>query len=500
MNEFDEVELNKISSEIEKIEAELSVFEKEIESLRQNQAESQEITNNTLRAGAGLIGYGLLAEEVSFLIPGLGLLAVATGFFYHLISKKRQKEKIKGLILEKIELLKNKISHYLTIRNRINNEYVPYLELIISHFSKVKLPVQAKQRHESICQNLNSPVKCYYKSLKLDANFNALIESFNEHLDFLHRNESYHNYNMSVLSNQPIIKSYEENFVRHYKNNISIIYDKFYAWADSDLSLQDKNEKSLPTEGARFFLSDKNIIDSDSRFKKLISKLRGKYGHAQFRPKLFFGHRLLSLIAMVLFAVIGAYDINYLYNAHRLNNVGTWLKYGAAIGVAVGLLFPIFKGVDKTRIGFIIKDDINSIKKKKGVKPKTLFNIFLALFFVAEILGLLLIFDFSQMVWLGVGAWYIITWPVLLVWHIIFWIAMLIWHIILLIWHIILWFINVGVWIAVGFWHITKWIFNGLGGQLSIWKIIHIILAGIYSIFALIFLIFLIGIISAFIT
>ena len=64
MNEFDEVELNKISSEIEKIEAELSVFEKEIESLRQNQAESQEITNNTLRAGAGLIGYGLLAEEV----------------------------------------------------------------------------------------------------------------------------------------------------------------------------------------------------------------------------------------------------------------------------------------------------------------------------------------------------------------------------------------------------------------------------------------------------
>ena len=487
MNEFtDEVELNKISSEIEKIEAELSVFEKEIESLRQNQAKSQEITNNTLTTGAGLIGYGLLAEEVSFLIPGLGFLAVATGFFYHIISKKRQKEKIKGLILEKIELLKNKISHYLTIRNRINNEHVPYLESIISKFSKDKLPVQAEQRHESIYQILNSFAKYYYKSLKLDANFNALIESFNEHLDFLHRNESYHNYNMGVLSNQPIIKSYEENFVRHYKNNISIIYDKFYAWADSDLRLQDKNEKSLPTEGARFFLSDKNIIDSDSRFKKLISKLRGKYGYTQFGPKLFFGHRLFSLIAMVLFAVIGAYDINYLYNAYQLNNVGTWLKYGAAIGAVVGLFFPIFKGVDKTRIGFIIKDDINSISIK-GVNPKTLFNIFLALFFVAEILGLLLILDFPQMVWLGTGAWHIITWPVLLVWHIIFWIAMLIWH-------IILWFIHVGV-----------WIFNGLGGPLSIWKIIYIILAGIYSIFALIFLIFLIGgliegIISAFIT
>ena len=52
---------------------------------------------------------------------------------------------------------------------------------------------------------------------------------------------------------------------------------------------------------------------------------------------------------------------------------------------------------------------------------------------------------------------------------------------------------------AVSFWFITKYIFNGLGGPLSIWKIIHIILAGIYSIVLLYFLILMIlAIISLF--
>ncbi|RZD17693.1 MAG: hypothetical protein EVG15_09765 [Candidatus Acididesulfobacter diazotrophicus] len=499
---MEEIQIDKIMREVEKIETELSVLEGEIESLYKNQFQSQELSSNAIGTGAGLVGFGLLAEEVSVFVPVLGLAAIAGGLFFNHIAKKKQREKIKGLILEKQIYVQDKIKHYLTIQREINNEFVPLMESIISKLSGSKIPAAHSDRHKGNFNNLKEAVKVYYKSLKLDAQFNSLIESFKEHVEYLKRQDIVHNYNIGVLSNNPIIEKYKENFAKFYKKNTALIFDKFYHWSEINDNFADKNNDALLPEGARFFLSDKNIVYSDSRFKKLLSELKKKYGRKPFETKIFFGHKLLSIIITILFTEITAFNINYLYNGYALHNIDLWLKYAGIIGAIIGIIFPVFKGKDKTDIGYLIKSDYKSIEEKDKINYKHIFAAGLILFALIDITCLLLILYFPAISGFALGAWHIITWPILLVWHMIYWITLLIWHIIywisMLVWHIILFFWHTAIWLIKGIWFITKWVYSGLGGPLSIWKIIHIILAGVYSIIALIFLIILLAIFGIF--
>lgn len=287
------------------------------------------------------------------------------------------------------------------------------------------MPISESVRRRSHREGINKTYNNYFTILKLKTRVEFVISVF---LNFINGSDDISGF--KKVNDHDIRKS---------------IYDEIYDFSDVDKLINDATSivyyNNGICEGVLYCFSNKEIIKGNRKWRDALNKFKIIYSKEAFKTHSFFK------------------QTNADKKRTQYNNV-------------------------------YLKDipNIDSIYKQNVKRKKERIFISLGIATAVVLASLLIIFYSPEMTWLADKTWHIIAIPIILVWHIIFWITMLIWHIISFFLHIILWFVHAIEWLAIGFWNITKWIFSGLGGPLSIWKIIHIILAGIYSIFALIFI------------